>query len=103
MLNVSRLDSFRQDSSEPGQIRPDPVILAGSRPDQWPDPVRSGRIPAILARSGQIRPDSGQILPESSPPAFGVVAGFRPFWPDPAGSVPDPVRSGRFRPDSAGI
>jgi hypothetical protein len=97
------LAGFRQDTSGPGQIRPDPVILAGSRQDQWPDPVRSGRIPAILARSGrisvrirsnqagsgQIRPDSGQI-----PPAFGAVAGFRQpavfRWSDSdAGIIPE--------------
>jgi hypothetical protein len=50
----AKIAGFRQDTSGPGQIRTDPVILAGSRQDQWPDPVRSGRIPAHF---GQIRPD----------------------------------------------
>jgi hypothetical protein len=89
----AKIAGFRQDTS--GQIRPDPVILAESRQDQWPDPVRSGRIPAILARSGRI------ISRIRSYPA-----GFRPFWPDPARSVsgschirPDPGHFGQIRPD----
>jgi hypothetical protein len=45
-LDPAKIAGFRRDTSGPGQIRPDPVILAGSRQDQWPDPVRSGRIPA---------------------------------------------------------
>jgi hypothetical protein len=49
------------------------------------DPVRSGRIPAILARSGRI---SGRFRPD--------LAGSRPFWSDPAGS-------GQIRPDSCQI
>jgi hypothetical protein len=90
--NPAKIAGFRQDTSGPGQIRLDPVILAGSRQDQWPDPVRSGRIPAgSVVGSGHIRPDSGH---------FGQIR------PD---QCPDPVRSGRFlsmtgfRPDSAGI
>jgi hypothetical protein len=82
----AKIAGFRQDTSGTGQIRPDPVILAGSRQDQWPDPVRSGRIPAILARSGRI---SSRIR--------SYPAEFRSCWPDPAGSVSG---SGQIRPDS---
>jgi hypothetical protein len=53
-LDRAKIAGSRQDTSGPDQIRPDPVILAGSRQDQWQDPIRSGRIPAILARSGRI-------------------------------------------------
>jgi hypothetical protein len=101
-LDPAKIAGFRQDTSGPGQIRSDPVILAGSRQDQLPDPVRLGRIPAILARSGRI---SSRIR--------SYPAGFRSCWPDPAGSVygsgqirPDPGRflsMTGFRPDSAGI
>jgi len=92
----------RSDPAGSGHIRPDSGHFGQIRPDQCPDPVISGRIPAILDRSGRI---SSRIR--------SYPAGFRPFWPDPAGSVsgsgqirPD---SGRFlsmtgfRPDSAGI
>jgi hypothetical protein len=76
--------------------RSDPVILAGSRKDQWPDPVRSRRIPAIWARSGRI---SSRI--RSDP------AGFRPYGRIRRGQWPDPVRSGRIsgriRSDQAGF
>jgi hypothetical protein len=77
-----------------GHILPDFGHFGQIRPDQCPDPAISGRIPAILARPGRI-----------SVPIRSDQAGFRPFWPDPAGSVsgsghtrpdqcPDPVRSG---------
>jgi hypothetical protein len=33
--------------------------VVGFRPDQWPGPVITGRISTILARSGQILPESG--------------------------------------------
>jgi hypothetical protein len=39
-----------------------PVAVVGFQPfwpNQWPDPVRFGRILAILAKSGQIRPEFG--------------------------------------------
>jgi hypothetical protein len=89
---------FWQGTSGPGQIRPDPVILAGSRQNQWPDPVRSGRISAIWPDPAGSVSGSGQIWP---------------FWPNSARSVsgfgqirPDSGRflsTAGFRPDSAGI
>jgi hypothetical protein len=62
-------------------IRSRPVVVAGFRgesltrsgriqPDQWPDPVISSRIQAILARSGRL----GQNLVHRQPAS---VAGFR--------------------------
>jgi hypothetical protein len=76
----AKIAGFRQETSGPGQIRPDPVILAGSRQDQWPDPAGS------VSGSGHIRPDSDH---------FGQI---RP------GQRPDPGRiSGRIRSDQAGF
>jgi hypothetical protein len=69
-----------------GHIRPDSGHVGQIRPDQCPDPVIFGRIPSILARSGRI-----------SVRIWSDQAGFRPFWPDPAGSVSG---SGQIRPDS---
>jgi hypothetical protein len=56
-----------------GQIRPKLSDSVGTPPT----PVKSGRIPTILARSGRI---SGRIRPDQD--------GSRPFWPDQAGFRP---------------
>jgi len=71
------------DSGE--HVWPDPARLLQIRPDQWMDSCRSGRIPAILARFGQI---SGRIRSD--------LAGFRL---DPA-SFRLWLDSGQFRPKS---
>jgi hypothetical protein len=72
------LPDFGRTPADPVKSCRIPAILAKSgrisdriHPDQWPDPSKSGQIQLDSGHFGQIGPDFGQFQPESGPPAFG--------------------------------